>query len=104
MSENKELKKEEKQELTLDKAETYFIKEMGIPPHDLKIIKDQIAPGISNGDLAYCLKYAQAYKLDPIKKELYFVPDVQTLERIKTAMNHGSQSMNLWSEEMELGF
>jgi len=60
--------------LTLDKADSYFIEKMGVSPHDLKIIKNQIAPGITNGDLAYCLNVARSNELDPIKKEIYFVP------------------------------
>lgn len=38
------------------------------------IIKTQIAPGITDGDLMYCLEIAKQAQLNPILKEIYFVP------------------------------
>lgn len=38
------------------------------------IIKTQIAPGITDGDLMYCLEIAKQAQLNPIIKEIYFVP------------------------------
>lgn len=39
-----------------------------------EIIKTQIAPGISDNDLMYCLEIAKEAQLNPIIKDIYFVP------------------------------
>jgi len=40
----------------------------------MQIIKNQIAPGISDNDLMYCLEIAKQSQLNPIIKDIYFVP------------------------------
>lgn len=40
----------------------------------MSILKTQIAPGISDSDLMYCLEIAKQAQLNPIIKEIYFVP------------------------------
>lgn len=40
----------------------------------MAIIKNQIAPGISDNDLMYCLEIAKQAQLNPIIKDIYFVP------------------------------
>ena len=45
----------------------------------MQIIKTQIAPGISDNDLMYCLEIAKQAQLNPIIKDIYFVPRKQNL-------------------------
>jgi len=66
--------KKKSTELTLEKADNYFVEKMGIPPQELSIIKKQIAPGISDGDLLYCLDFSKSTGLSIINKEMYIVP------------------------------
>ena len=61
-------------ELTLDNAEKHFVEKMNIPAEELSVVKKQVAPGISNGDLLYCLQMQAETGLSIIKKELWIVP------------------------------
>lgn len=45
----------------------------------MSILKTQIAPGISDSDLMYCLEIAKQAQLNPIIKEIYFVPRKQNI-------------------------
>ncbi|AHJ13091.1 recombinase RecT [Sulfurospirillum multivorans] len=45
----------------------------------MSILKTQIAPGITDGDLMYCLEIAKQAQLNPIIKEIYFVPRKQNI-------------------------
>lgn len=45
----------------------------------MSILKTQIAPGISDNDLMYCLEIAKQAQLNPIIKEIYFVPRKQNI-------------------------
>jgi len=74
--------------LQLSKAEDYFIKKMDIPPAEISIIKKQLAPGISDGELLYCLEMAKNYDLSLIRKEVYIV-------------SRRSQVNGMWVEKFE---
>lgn len=45
----------------------------------MSILKTQIAPGISDSDLMYCLEISKQAQLNPIIKEIYFVPRKQNI-------------------------
>jgi len=47
---------------------------LNISSEQMAIIKTQIAPGISDNDLMYCLEIAGQAQLNPIVKDIYFVP------------------------------
>ena len=58
----------------LTKLEQHLVSKGITDKEMLFTIKNQIAPGISDADLHYCLTVAKKNELDPIAKEIYFVP------------------------------
>jgi len=67
------IKKEENKVINFEDADKYFIEKIGVPSHELSVIKKQIAPGISNAELNYCLNVAKEYELNPILKQIWFI-------------------------------
>lgn len=45
-----------------------------ITSEQLVILKNSIAKGASDDELKYCMEVARRYKLDPFKKQIWFVP------------------------------
>ncbi len=72
-----------------------------VPPwklasEEITIIKNSIAKGASDTELAYCLKVAERYKLDPFKRQMWFVSRWD-----KNADNgRGGTGANVWTPQI----